>query len=160
MNFKIKQLVRGAIIAAIYATLCLVMPQPLTFGPIQLRIAETLTLLPFLFPEAVWGVTLGCLISNIFGSGFVIDIVFGTLATFLAAIATRKTKSIWLAPLPPILFNAVIVGVVVALNTYKDISFAVILTTCLSIGISQGIVCYIIGIPFMALMNKLNFLFK
>ena len=159
MNFKIKPLVRGAIIAAIYAVLCLV-TQPISFGPIQLRVAEALTLLPFLFPEAVWGVTLGCLIANIFGSGFIIDIVFGTLATFLAAIATRKTKSIWLAPLPPILFNAVIVGVVVALSVYQDISFAVIATTCLSIGISQGLVCYIIGIPFMSLINKLKFLFE
>lgn len=159
MNEKIKPLVRGAIIAAIYAVLCLV-TQPISFGPIQLRVAEALTLLPFLFPEAVWGVTLGCLLANIFGSGFIIDIIFGTLATFLAAVVTRKTKSIWLAPLPPILFNAVIVGVVVALSVYQDVSFGVIATTCFSIGVSQGLVCYIIGIPLMSLINKMKFLFK
>ncbi len=158
MNDKTKSLVRGAVIAAIYAVLCIVM-QPLSFGPMQLRFAEALTVLPFIFPEAVWGVTLGCLIANLFG-GTVLDIIFGTLATFLAAVVTRKMKSIWLAPLPPVLFNAVIVGVVIAINTYAVPSLAVMATTCLLIGASQGIVCYLIGIPLTAIVNKMKFLFK
>ena len=158
MNDKIKPLIRGAAIAAIYAVLCVV-TQPISFGPMQLRFAEALTLLPFVFPEAVWGVTIGCLIANLFG-GTILDVIFGTLATFLAAVVTRKAKSIWLAPLPPILFNAVIVGAVIAFNTYTEPSIAVISTTCLLIGASQGIVCYIVGIPLMAIVNKMKFLFK
>lgn len=159
MNFKIKQLVRGAVIAAIYAIMCIV-TQPIAFGMFQLRFAEALTLLPFLFPEAVWGVTLGCLLANIF-NGNVFDIIFGTLATFLAAIVTRRTKSIWLAPLPPILFNAVIVGTVIAITSTDIVaSFGVVATTCLSIGVSQSLVCYIIGIPLMSLVSKMKFLFK
>lgn len=158
MNDKIKYLVRAACVAAIYAVLTVV-TQPISFGAMQLRVSEALTLLPFLFPEAVWGVTIGCLIANLLG-GTILDVIFGTLATLLAAIATKKMKSIWLAPLPPVLFNALIVGAVIAFNTYAEPTLALVATTCLMIGASQAIVCYIIGIPFMALVNKMKFLFK
>lgn len=117
MKITVKQLVRGAVIAALYAGIT-IFTEAISFGPVQFRVSEALTLLPFLMPEAVWGLTLGCLIANLFG-GTVLDIIFGTLATFLAALITKKIKKLWLTPLPVILCNGIIVGAVITLGTYE-----------------------------------------
>lgn len=112
MTKSVLRLTRGAIIAAAYIGLVAIAPM-ISFGVVQFRIAEALTMLPFFWPEAIVGVTIGCFVSNmIFGLG-VVDMFFGTLATFLAAIITwqlGKTKQIWLGALPPIVLNAIIVG--------------------------------------------------
>lgn len=112
MDKSVLRIARGAIIAAAYIGLVAISPM-ISFGAIQFRIAEALTILPFFWPEAIFGVTIGCLASNlIFGLG-IVDMTFGTLATFLAAVITwqlGKTKYIWLGALPPIILNAVIVG--------------------------------------------------
>ena len=85
-TFNAKALTRAGIIGAVYVVLTMAL-FPLSFGAVQVRISEGLTLLPLIFPESVLGLTVGCLISNLFGNG-VIDVVFGTLATFLSAILT------------------------------------------------------------------------
>ena len=106
-------LARGAIIAAIYAALTLLLA-PISYGEIQVRISESLTLLPVLMPEAVPALAIGCLLANILGGASIFDIVFGTLATLLAAICTRLLSiSLRLASAMPVLFNGVIVGAVV-----------------------------------------------
>lgn len=153
MKITVKQLVRGALIAALYAviTLC---TEAISFGPVQFRISEALTLLPFLMPEAVWGLTLGCFISNLIGSS-VLDVIFGTLATFLAALLTRKIKNLWLCPLPVILCNGVIVGAVVAMFTYKEVTWGVYALVGASIALSEAIICYCGGIPLLAAVNQL-----
>ena len=81
-------LTRGAIIAALYAAITLLLA-PISYGEVQVRIAEALTLLPILLPEAVPALTIGCLLANILGGTTIFDILFGTLATLLAAICTR-----------------------------------------------------------------------
>ena len=116
-------LTRVAMIAAIYVVLCLVPGlSMIAYGPIQVRIAEALTLLPLLDRKAIAGVTLGCFLANLVGilNGMnptgVIDLLFGTLATFLAGICTyyfrnQKVKGIPLLSCSmPIIFNAVIIG--------------------------------------------------
>lgn len=150
---NVKKLARAGIIAAIYVALTL-LTQPISFGMLQVRVSEALTLLPFIFPEAIWGVTVGCLIANIFG-GTVLDVIFGTLATLLAAIITRKMKSVYLAPLPPIILNGLIVGSVVAFNIYAEPNIGVIATVCLMVAAGEAVSCYILGIPLMALVNKI-----
>ena len=80
----------------------------LTFGPIQIRFAEALTVLPFFFPAAVPGLALGCFLTNLLSPYGPLDVVFGTLATAVAAVLTRKAKHTWLAPLPPILANLIV----------------------------------------------------
>ena len=152
MKITVKQLVRGAIIAALYAVIT-IFTEAISFGPVQFRVSEALTLLPFLMPEAVWGLTLGCLIANVFG-GTVLDIIFGTLATFIAALITRKIKSLWLTPLPVILCNGIIVGAVITLGTY-EFSFFAYAATAFNLFISETIICYLGGIPLLAAINQL-----
>lgn len=104
-----RKLVHIALIAAIYAAITIVLA-PFSYGPVQVRVAEALTILPFIFPESVLGLFIGCLIANLYGGYGIIDIVFGSLATFAAAYLTRKMPHWLLAPLPPVVVNAVVVG--------------------------------------------------
>lgn len=112
-NFA-RMVARTGAIAALYAGLCLVLA-PLSYGPVQVRVSEALTLLPVLCPQAVVGVTLGCFIANALASA-PLDMLVGTVATLLAALATRRLRHLRfkgvpvVASLPPVLFNAVLVG--------------------------------------------------
>ena len=111
----------SAVIAALYAALTLLLA-PISYGNIQCRVSEALTILPVLLPEAIPGLTLGCLIANLIGSGTPWDIVFGTLATLLAAVLSWITRNRLtgklclplLSALWPILCNGVIVGMVLS----------------------------------------------
>lgn len=106
-------LTRGAIIAALYAAVTLLLA-PISYGEIQVRLSESLTLLPMLLPEAVPALAIGCLLANILGGASIFDIIFGTLSTLLAALCTRLLrKNLWAAASMPVLFNGVIVGAVV-----------------------------------------------
>lgn len=153
MKITVTQLVRGAVIAALYATLTIV-ASPISFGPVQFRVSEAMTVLPFIFPEAIIGLSIGCFLSNIIGSTL-IDAIFGTLATLLAAIVTAKCKKLWLAPLPPVIFNGAIVGLVVTLMTV-EFSWMNYLFIALSIAASEIVVCYACGIPLLIAVNSLG----
>lgn len=109
----VRSLARSAMIAAVYAALTMSLPA-LSYGPIQLRFSEALTVLPFFLPEAVPGLFLGCLLSNLLSSFGMADVIFGSLATLLAALWTARMKQPWLAPLPPVISNMVIVGGMIA----------------------------------------------
>ena len=100
----------SALIAAVYVALVLLF-KPISFGAIQFRIAEALCILPFFSLSAVPGLALGCLLGTFFSGAAMPDVVFGTLATLLAAILSYKLRDInkWLVCLPPILANAIIV---------------------------------------------------
>lgn len=99
----------AGLIAAVYAAATLFLPIP-QYGGVQFRVAEAMTLLPFLFPEAIPGLAVGCFLANLLGSPFVLDWIFGTLATLLAALWSRRMPNVYLAALPPVVCNAVIVG--------------------------------------------------
>ena len=106
-------LTRGAIIAALYAAITLLLA-PISYGELQIRLAESLTLLPVLLPEAVPALAIGCLLSNILGGAMIFDVIFGTLATLLAAACTRFLReNIAAASAMPVFFNGLIVGSVV-----------------------------------------------
>ena len=117
--FNPRRMTLAAIIAAIYTALTLLLPIP-QYGGVQLRVAEAMTLLPFLFPEAVPGLAVGCFLANLLGSPYVLDWVFGTLATLLAALWTSRMKNKWLAAVPPVVCNAVIVGAEIAYFSTLD----------------------------------------
>ena len=113
-RFTTRTLTRAALIAAIYAALTLLLA-PLSYGEIQIRFSEALTILPVVMPEAIPALAVGCLLSNILGGCMLVDIVFGTLATLGAAVCTYllRNKNVTLASAMPVLFNGVIVGTVV-----------------------------------------------
>lgn len=104
-----KDLTLAAVVAALYAALTLALPGP-SYGYAQLRVAEALTVLPFLFPATAPGLMVGCLVANLLSPYGLVDVVCGTAATALAAFLTMKMPNKWLAPLPPVLCNGIIVG--------------------------------------------------
>lgn len=108
-KFTTKDLTLAAVVAALYAALTLALPGP-SFGFTQLRVAEALTVLPFLFPATAPGLMVGCLVANLLSPYGLVDVVCGTAATALAAFLTMKAPTRWLAPLPPVICNGVIVG--------------------------------------------------
>lgn len=111
MNLKANYLVKAGVIAAIYVVLVQVFSFS-SFGPIQFRIAESLTILPYFTSAAIPGLFIGCLIANILGGAVLWDIIFGSLATLLAAVLSYKLrKHEFLVPVPPVLINAVVIGV-------------------------------------------------
>lgn len=152
-------LAKTGVIAALYALLTLIL-YPISYGPIQCRISEAMTLLPLFFIEAVPALIIGCLIANIF-SGVVMDMVFGTLATALAAITTyiigRTVKGKimpFLAAAPPVLFNAFILPLMWMLFTEEPGLYWVNFATVLA---GQVISVYILGIPlYYALHSRFN----
>ena len=110
---QMAKLCLGAVIAALYTVLTLALPV-LSFGPVQFRLAEGMTVLAWLCPEAIPGLTLGCFLSNLIGSPYALDWIMGTLATFIAALWTARVSKRWMAPIPPVLCNMVIVGAEIA----------------------------------------------
>lgn len=149
---QVRKIVRAGLIAAVYVVLCLVLA-PLSYGPVQVRVSEALTLLPILCPEAVIGVALGCLIANLF-TGMWLDVVVGTTATLLAALATLRLRHVRFkglplaASLPPVLFNAVFVGIELTF-LYLAPEFrtpAAYLFNMASVGAGQLVSCCVLGL--------------
>lgn len=148
---------RAGIIAALYTALTLAV-YPISFGAVQFRISEALCILPVLFPEAVPALFIGCIISNLLSPNIVVlDVIFGSLATLSAAALTRKLRDKpLLAPLPPVLINAVVVGAVIA---YSVSGFgggfrAAFLYNALTVGAGEIAVCYFLGLPLLFLLKK------
>ena len=91
-NPSVRKLVRCGVVAAIYVVLCMAL-QPLSYGAVQVRVAEALCLLPVFGAEYIAGVVLGCFLANLLGST-IVDVIFGTLATLLACLVTYKLRNI------------------------------------------------------------------
>lgn len=105
-KFSTRELTLSAMVAAIYFVLSYFGNVfGLTFGAVQIRFAEALTVLPFLFPATAPGLALGCLVTNLLSPYGPIDMVVGTLATAIAAFLTMKMPRWYLAALPPIVMN-------------------------------------------------------
>ncbi len=149
-----KYITQAAIIAALYVTLTFVF-RPISFGPIQVRIAEILCVLPFFTPAAVPGLFIGCLVGNGLGSNLgLIDVVLGSLATLASAYLASKIKKWWLLPLPAVMINAFVVGFVLYYALGADmagdfpflIADSLYLTASASVFIGQLIACYVGGL--------------
>lgn len=127
-----KTFTRIAMIAAVYTVISVALA-PFSFGPIQVRIAEAMTVLPVLWKPSIYALTLGCFLTNLIGVATnvtgPIDIVVGTLATFLAAICTYRFRNRKINGVPvlsimmPVIFNAVFVGIELAWMLSPDNMF-------------------------------------
>ena len=157
---NIQQLTLAAMVAAVYFVLCYFGNIfQLTFGPVQVRLGEALPVLPFLFPAAAPGLALGCLLTNILSPYGPIDIVIGSLATLLAAIWTEKVDRPWLAPLPPVLCNAVIVGAEIA---WAETGITPAFWTAfgfnaVTVGLGELIACYALGSLLLSAMPQVPY---
>ncbi len=150
---KTKFLTQAAMIAAIYVVLVEVF-KPFSYGIMQVRIAEVLTVLPYFTPAAVPGLTVGVIISNIIGPYGPLDIVVGSLATLIAAYFTYKMRKKILAPLPPIVVNAIIIGFMLYYIFLGSPDETPLLAIMGWVALGQTIVCYGLGYPFMLILDK------
>lgn len=150
---------QAAMIAAIYVVLTLVFA-PFSYGEVQVRISEALTILPAFTPAAIPGLFIGCLLSNILGGCIVPDIIFGSLATLIGAVFTYmlRSQSRFLAPVPPILSNILIVPFVLRFGYQVPLPIPFMMLT---VGIGEIISCGILGmIVYTALDRYKNLIFK
>lgn len=159
MSKKTVYLTHGAVIAAAYVALTYVSAVlGLASGAIQLRLSETLTILPLFTPAAVPGLYIGCLLANLLTGCALWDVVFGSLATLLGALGTywigRRIK--WLAPVFPVLANIIIVPLVLR-RVYGSPDSWIYL--CVTVGIGEAAACGALGAGLYQLVKK-NGIFK
>lgn len=161
MFFNVKSLTRAAMVAAVYAALTVLLA-PISFGAVQFRAAEALTVMPMFMSEAVPGLAIGCLVANILGGAMLPDIVFGSIATLLAAVVTRALrKRPLVAMAAPAAFNAIIVGPVVYfcyVMAEGAFSFGALAFTCLTVGLGELAIIYTLGFMLSRIGKRLNFL--
>ena len=152
-NKKLAFVTQGAMIAALYVVLTVVFA-PFSFREIQVRISEALTILPAFTPAAVPGLFVGCLLGNILGGAAVPDIIFGSLATLIGAFFTWKLKNAHplLAPVPPILSNALIIPFV--LRYAYGIAMPVWMMM-LTVGFGEVLSCGVLGMLLYAALKKI-----
>jgi len=145
---KSHYLVRISLIAALYVTINIVFA-PISYGPIQVRLAEALSVMPFVDPAAIGGLFIGCVISNFWGGLGIIDVIGGSFFTLIAAIITYKMKKPVYAPIPPIIINAF--GISLYLHLIFNIPYWL---TLLYISIGQIVACFLIGYPLLLVLLK------
>ena len=141
--FTTRRIAHGAIIAAVYVVLCIIF-QPISYGPVQFRIAEALTIMPLFTPAAIPGLFAGCILANIIGQGVILDVVFGSLATLIGAVLgylLRRNR--WLVPIPAIIANALIIPFVLRCGYgITDVPIALEMVYILA---GEVVGCYILG---------------
>ena len=157
-TFSVENLARGGIIAALYVVLTYIFA-PISFGPIQVRIAEMLTILPLFTSTAIPGLFLGCLLANILGGAILPDIIFGSLATLIGAVGTwaigkataPDSKLRYLAPLPPIAANTFIIPFVLYYGYGVNLPIPL---QMLTVGLGEIISCGILGCILMTVLTR------
>lgn len=157
MTNKIKSIATTAIVAALYATVTMSLSF-ISYGPVQFRLAEIMTLLPLLNKKYILGLTLGCFLSNVLGTLGIVDIIFGTIATFISVYLVYLTGKLMkdkkgrfiIASLWPTIVNAIIIGAELKIF----FGFPLILSM-IQVGFGQFVVITIIGVPlFKSINNK------
>ena len=152
-KYSTRDLSLAAVVAALYTVLGYFGNIfGLNFGMFQCRFAEALCVLPFFFPATAPGLFVGCLAANLLCGAPLPDIIFGSLATLLAAIATRRLrKNVYLAALAPVISNGVIVGIMLS------VVYAVpLLWSCFTVAVGEVAACYVLGIPLLKGVEKLK----
>lgn len=154
---KTNNLSKQAMIAALYTVISLVMA-PIAFGSVQARISEALTLLPVFGIGNVWGVTVGCFLTNLVGLATganilgSLDIIFGTAATLVAALLTYLFRNIRikgmpvLSVLPPVIINAVVVGWELCIMINGEFHPVIFAAQAISVGLGEALSCFVLGL--------------
>jgi uncharacterized membrane protein len=143
-----KKLLKVSLVAAIYAVITYVLA-PISFGAVQFRLSEVMTLLAFVDPLYVPALTLGCAIANLFSPAGVLDVIVGTAATFIATFAMSKSKNMIIASLYPTIVNAVMIGAML----YYAFNLPLVLSA-LQVGAGEFVVVTLIGVPIFKLLSR------
>ena len=158
-KLQTQHLTRAAAVGAAYAVLSLFSSVfSLTFGVVQCRFSEALCVLPFFFPETVWGLFAGCLITNLLSPYGLLDLIVGSLATLIAALWTAHVPKRWMAPIPPVLCNMVIVGAEIAwfeTNGFGSAFFAAWAWNGLTVGIGEAAACGLVGTLLLRVLPRI-----
>ena len=149
---KTKQLIRIAIIAALYVALTVSLSW-ISYGNIQFRVAEILIILCFFRKDYIYSLIIGCAISNLFSPMGIYDVIFGTLATVLASLSVGFIKKIEIGLFLTVIFNAVIIGI--ELNMILQLPF---ILSCIEVGIGELIVMIVGYFVYLALKNNKVFI--
>ncbi|MCI8333854.1 MAG: QueT transporter family protein [Lachnospiraceae bacterium] len=149
---KVQFMTQAAMIAAIYVVLCIVF-EPISYGAIQTRVAEALTVLPFFTPAAVPGLFIGCLAANLLGGGILLDVAFGSVATLIGAVGTYllRKKSRYLAPLPPIVANVLIIPFVLRYGYGDPLPIPFLMGT---VGLGEILSCGMMGTVLLVVLSR------
>lgn len=149
---KVQFMTQAAMIAAIYVVLCIVF-EPISYGAIQTRVAEALTVLPFFTPAAVPGLFIGCLAANLPGGGILLDVAFGSVATLIGAVGTYllRKKSRYLAPLPPIVANVLIIPFVLRYGYGDPLPIPFLMGT---VGLGEILSCGMMGTVLLVVLSR------
>ena len=151
-NKSILFMMQAAMIAALYVVLTFLFA-PFSFGSVQVRIAEALTVLPYFTPSAIPGLFIGCLIGNLLGGAALPDIIFGSLATLIGALFTHllRKQNKFLAPIPPILSNTIIIPLVLRFAYGMNLP---IYYMTLTVGLGEIISCGVLGMILLTSLGK------
>ena len=162
MKNNVRTITRISLVAAAYAVLTMLLA-PISYGPIQFRLSEVMTILPFFFPEMTWALTIGCALANLLSMYGMVDVVFGSIATLLSSLIMAGLGKLGknslvnriLACLQPVIFNAVIVGMVIAYSSASEGAFWAVFATCaFEVGFGELVVLFLLGLPAMYLLPK------
>ena len=152
-----KYLLQAAVIAAAYSALTIVL-MPFSYGIMQVRVSEALTILPYYTPAAIPGLFVGCLVSNMISPYGILDMVLGSSATLIAAVGSYLLrKKSFLVPLPPIIANGIVIGSML----YYAYAVPMPLFACiLWVALGELIACYGIGYPLLQYLKKYKKIFE
>lgn len=165
MNNKTRLLCVSAVVGAAYAVLTVALA-PISYGALQFRLSEALCILPYFIPGTAWGLAAGCCIANLM-TGNIFDIIFGSLATLLAAFCTARigrrghtALSALCACLMPVLFNSVVVGAVIT-QAYNGMDIfshlGVFALNAAQVGLGEAGVMLLVGYPLTRLLPEKAF---
>ena len=150
-------IVYNGIVAALYIVLTYFLA-PISYGPLQARISEAMTVFPIFSFNMIPGLTIGCLVSNLINPDNLgpVDIIGGTLATLIAGIFSRiiGKKNMWLGIIPPIVANGIIVGGYLPFLLFDTVTWQEVLLTMLSVAAGEAVVLVVIGLPLVAVIGK------
>lgn len=152
-RFSPRQIAFAGIVAALYAAVT-ILCAPFSYGAIQFRIAEALTVLCCFSPTAVFGMVIGCIGANVISSVGAFDVLLGAIATLLACLITSKLNRVWLVPLPTIVLNALIIGAEIAFFVDNGAFWPAFAMNALSIAAGEAAVMVLLGIPLLLYLQK------
>ena len=143
--------VQAAVIAGVYAALTIALA-PVSYGPLQVRVSEALTILPRFTPAAIPGLFAGCLAANLISPYGLPDLIFGSAASLLAAFVSWLLRGkAWLVPLPPVIFNGLSIGAMlyyvysVPPSLWVDMGY---------VALGEFLSCFVLGLPLMKYLDK------